>query len=274
MTEGIHTDEAPGLPPPGPDAPRASSPGCRSHRSHPTSGTRNEKAPNTAMGQVILLSLTASLNPTLVAATTVMLLLPSPSKLMLGYLLGAYVTSITLGLVIVFAASNSSTTNTTENTLSPTVDIVLGGLALVGAWVVWSGRQQRIRERRRARKAAKPDKGPPRWQRELNKGSPRTTFLIGMLLTLPGASYLAGLDEIAKLNYSTTVTVLLVIGFNLVMLWLLEVPLASFLIAPDWTPRAIERAKAWVSRHAHTFAVRGLTLFGVLMIIKGVIGLT
>ena len=226
------------------------------------------------MGQVILLSLTASLNPTLIAATTVMLLLPSPSKLMLGYLLGAYVTSITLGLVIVFAASNSSTTNTTENTLSPTVDIVLGGLALVGAWVVWSGRQQRISERRRARKAAKPDKGPPRWQRELNKGSARTTFLIGMLLTLPGASYLAGLDEIAKLNYSTTVTVLLVIGFNLVMLWLLEVPLASFLIAPDWTPRAIERATAWVSRHAHTFAVRGLTLFGVLMIIKGIIGLT
>ena len=60
-----------------------------------------------------------------------------------------------------------------------------------------------------------------------------------MLLTLPGASYLAGLDDIAKLNYSTTVTVLMVIGFNLVMLWLLEVPLISFLIAPEWTPRAI-----------------------------------
>ena len=137
-----------------------------------------------------------------------------------------------------------------------------------------AGVSKRISERRRARKAAKPDRGPPRWQRELNKGSARTTFLIWMLLTLPGASYLAGLDEIAKLKYSTTVTVLLVIGFNLVMLWLLEVPLASFLIAPDWTPRAIERATAWVSRHAHTFAVRGLTLFGVLMIIKGVIGLT
>jgi hypothetical protein len=164
--------------------------------------------------------------------------------------------------------------NTTENTLSPAADIALGLLALVGAWVVWSGRQQRIKERRQARKAAKPDKGPPRWQRELSKGSARTTFLIGMLLTLPGASYLAGLDEIAKLKYSTTVTVLLVIGFNVVMLWLLEVPLASFLIAPDWTPRAVERAKAWVSRHAHTFAVRGLTLFGVLMIIKGIIGLT
>ncbi len=225
------------------------------------------------MGQVILLSLTASLNPTLVAATTVMLLLPSPSKLMLGYLLGAYVTSITLGLVIVFSAS-SSTTSTTENTLSPAVDIALGLLALVGAWVVWSGRHERFVERRRARKAAKPDKGPPRWQRELSKGSARTTFLVGMLLTLPGASYLAGLDEIHKLNYSTTVTVLVVIGFNLVMLWLLEVPLVSFLVAPDWTPRAIERAKAWVSRHSHVFAVRGLTLLGALLIIKGIIGLT
>ena len=88
------------------------------------------------MGDVILLSLTASLNPTLVAATTVMLLLDSPSKLMLGYLLGAYVTSITLGLVIVFSASNSGTTNTTENTLSPAVDIAFGAIALIGAWFV------------------------------------------------------------------------------------------------------------------------------------------
>ncbi len=226
------------------------------------------------MSQVILLSLTASLNPTLVGATTVMLLLDKPARLMLGYLLGAYVTSITLGLVIVFSASNSSTTNTTQNTLSPAVDIALGLLALIGAWAVWSGRHERFKERRRAKKAAQPDKGPPRWQRELSKGSARTTFLVGMLLTLPGASYLAGLDDIHKLNYSTTETVLLVIGFNLVMLWLLEVPLICFVIAPEWTPRAIERAKLWVSRHSHMFAIRGLTLFGVLMIIKGIIGLT
>jgi hypothetical protein len=35
-----------------------------------------------AVGEVLLLSLAASLNPTLVAATTVMLLLPDPAKLM------------------------------------------------------------------------------------------------------------------------------------------------------------------------------------------------
>ena len=196
------------------------------------------------MGEVVLLSLTASLNPTLVAATTVMLLLDEPAKLMLGYLLGAYMTSITLGLVIVFSLSNSSTSNTTENTISPAVGHRVGGDRPGGRVRPYTGRHERLSERRRARKAAKPDKGPPRWQRELSKGSARTTFVIGALLTLPGASYLAGLDQIHKLKYSTTVTVLIVIGFNLVMLWLLEVPLASFLIAPDWTPRAIDRAKA------------------------------
>ena len=225
------------------------------------------------MGQVILLSLTASLNPTLVAATTVMLLLDKPARLMSGYLLGAYMTSITLGLVIVFSLSNSSTTSTTENTLSPAVDIGLGAVALAVSFVLYTGRYERIRERRRARKAAQPDKDPPRWQRELSKGSPRTTFVIGALLTLPGASYLAGLDEIHKLKYSTTATVLLVIGFNLVMLWLLEVPLASFLVAPEWTPRAIDRAKNWVTRHAHIFAVRGFAAVGALLVIKGIIGL-
>jgi Sap, sulfolipid-1-addressing protein len=225
------------------------------------------------MGQVILLSLAASLNPTLVGATTVMLLLPNPTRLMLGYLLGALITSMTLGLVIVFSLTDSGAANTAEDTLSPAADIVLGTLALIGAWTLWSGRHERRAERRRARKDAKPDEGPPRWQRELSKGSARTTVVVGALLTLPGASYLAGLDQIHELDYSTTTTVLLVVGFNLVMLWMLELPLVSFAVAPDWTPRAVERAKAWFSRNAHVLAVRGLTALGALLILKGGVGL-
>jgi len=225
------------------------------------------------MSQVILLSLTASLNPTLVAATTVMLLLDRPTRLMAGYLLGAYMTSITLGLIIVFSLANSGASNTTENTISPAVDIGLGAIALAIAFVLHTGRDQALRERRQARKAANPNKEPPRWQREMSKGSPRATFVVGALLTLPGASYLAGLDQIHKLHYSTPVTVLLVIGFNLVMMWLLEVPLIAFLIAPEQTPRAIERAKAWVSRHARVVAIRGAAAVGALLIIKGLIGL-
>lgn len=225
------------------------------------------------MSEVLLLSLAASLNPTLVGATTVMMLLDRPVRLLIGYLLGAYLTSITLGLVIVFSLTNSSAASTTENTLSPAVDIALGAIALLIALALRLGWQKRISERRRARKAANPDKEPPRWQRELNKGSPRATFIVGALLTLPGASYLAGLDQIHKLHESTTTTVLLVVGFNLVMMWMLEVPLAMFVLRPEWTPGAITRARAWVGRHAYVFALRASASIGILLVIKGTLEL-
>jgi hypothetical protein len=226
------------------------------------------------MGTVFLFALTSTLNPTLLAASTLMMLLPSPAKLMLGYLLGAMLTSITLGLVIVFSLSSSSTVSTTKKTISPAVDIALGALFLVLAFVLASGRASRARERRRERKERKGgDTQPPRWQRALSKGTARTTFVIGALLTLPGASYLAGLDQIHKLNYGTTETVLLVIAFNIVMLALLEVPLVCFLVAPQWTPGAIARAKAWIGRRGPELGARALTVIGVLLIVKGVIGL-
>ncbi|HTA14963.1 MAG TPA: GAP family protein [Solirubrobacteraceae bacterium] len=225
------------------------------------------------MGQVFLLSLAAALNPVLVGASTVMLLLPNPKRLMLGYLLGALMTSITLGLVIVFALKGSSTVSTTENTINPAVDVALGVIFLLAAFVLGTGRDKSIAERRQARKGPKEDKGPPRWQQALSKGSARTTFVVGALLTLPGASYLAGLDQIEKQNLSTTATVLAVIGFNLVMLILLELPLLGYTIAPDWTPGAVERSKAWVNRNGKRAAVIALTVLGSALVIKGLIGL-
>src|SRR3954469_14435280 len=133
-----------------------------------------------------------------------MLLLPDPKRLMLGYWLGAMITSITLGLVIVFTIKGSGAVSTTKNTLSPLVDIALGGIALVIALVLATERDRRLVELRANRK---PRKGPPRWQQALSNGTARTTFAIGALLTLPGASYLVGLDRIGKLDYGTAETV-------------------------------------------------------------------
>ena len=222
------------------------------------------------MGDVFLLALTAALNPTLVAASTVMMILPNPRRLMLGYLLGALLTSITLGLIIVFSLNDSSAVSTTQNTVSPAATIGLGVIALIGAFVLRSERHERASERRREQKR---DKAPPRWQQAMAKGTARTTFVVGALLTLPGASYLAGLNRIHKLHDSTAATIGLVVVFNLIMLALLEVPLLCFTIAPAWTTASIDRAKAWMARHGHQFAVGGLAAVGGLLVIKGLIEL-
>ena len=227
------------------------------------------------MDSILFWACTAAFNPTLLGATTVMLLLDHPKRLLLGYLAGAALTSVTLGMVIVFALDGSSgATSTGQNTLSPTADLALGGLLLVVAYVIRPGRATRedgrLAERRRGRAESKKDKGPPRWQQALSKATARTTFVVGVVLTLPGASYLIGLNEIAGKDASTAATVAMILGFNLILLILLELPLVSYAVAPDWTPDAIHRFKGWFNRSSKKLAFRLAAGVGVLSIIRGV----
>lgn len=229
------------------------------------------------MNSALFWAFAAALNPTLLGATTVMLLLDHPKRLLLGYLLGAMTTSITLGLVIVFAFNGSGSQSTGRSTLAPAMDLALGALVLLIAYLIRPGRPPReggkLAERRRRRAEAKKEKGPPRWQQMLSKGTARTTFVVGVLLTLPGGSYLIGLDHIAGQDASTVATVAMVFGFNLIMLMALELPLISYTVAPEWTPDAIARFKAWFNRNARVFGFRLALAVGLLLIARGVIEL-
>jgi hypothetical protein len=225
---------------------------------------------------ILLLAFSAALNPTLLAATTVMLLLPRPRNLMLGYLLGAMMTSISLGLVIVFSLEDSGAVKVAKDTLGPAADIALGAIFLIVAQALSAERDAILRERRERRKVAKGKakrKGPPRWQLALSRGTPRTTFVIGALLTLPGASYLVALTRLAKDDLGTPESVLVVVGFNLIMLALLELPLLSYLLQPDATPGRVERFKAWLRRDGRRIAIRIVTVAGALLVVRGVITL-
>ena len=65
---------------------------------------------------------------------------------------------------------------------------------------------------------------------------------------------------------------LVVLGFNIVCSGCSRSP-RLLPLGPEKTPEKIDRAKAWVSRHAHMFAIRGFAAVGALLIIKGIVGL-
>ena len=223
------------------------------------------------MGAVILLAFTAAFNPTEIAAVTVMLLLRNPDRLMLGYWLGAMVTGIASGLVIVFALQDSAE-QSTKHTVSPVVQLVFAALLIVAAIALAKGGGKRL-EKKEKEKKDKEDKKPPRWQRTLEKGNAWQTFVVGILLSFPGASYLAALDRLIHLHYSAFVVVLILVGFNLIQNLLIEIPMLAFKIWPTQTPAAIDSAKAWVSSHGRTYGVWGLAILGVALAIISVIGL-
>jgi hypothetical protein len=57
------------------------------------------------------------------------------------------------------------------------------------------------------------------------------------------------------------------------MLMLLELPLLGYTFAPDWTPGAMERSKAWAGRNGHKAAAIALRVLGGALVVKGMAGL-
>ena len=221
---------------------------------------------------IFLLSLLAMFNPTLLAAVTIMMLLPDPRRLITGYLLGAYLTSIGLGLAIVFSLHNDSGVESSKKTLSPLEDLVFGAILAIVGWALLTGRVAQIKEGRKRRHEAK--HGPKEEkeslpERLLGRGSMRITFAVGALLSLPGASYFVALDKIAKLGWPSVSTALAVIVFCLIQQLLLELPLIGFWLAPDWTQRAVVRFRGWIEKNAARAAGYVALVLGLLLIIRG-----
>jgi hypothetical protein len=224
------------------------------------------------VGSILGLAFFAAVNPTLLAAATVMMLLPNTRRLMFGYLLGALVTSVTVGLLIVFAL-NDSASSTSKHTIGPGEDLVIGAILLLAAYFLLSGRGAELSERRRRRKEAKTESEPKQsWpERMLGRGSARVTFAVGLVLSFPGVSYLTALDRMAKLDASDAELVGLVLVFCLIQQLLLELPLIGFALAPDWTQGAVTSFREWIGRNARRAGGCVALTLGALLILRGLL---
>lgn len=222
--------------------------------------------------EILGLALLAMFNPTLLAVTAIMMLLRDPKRLMLGYLLGAYLTSITLGLLIVFKLQGDASLHTTQRTLSPLEDLVIGALLVVAGLVLKGQRMEARRERKKAEKEAEgPKKSLP--EKLLGRGDPRLTFFAGVILTFPGASYLAALAKISKLEINDAWIVVIVLAVCVIQQALLELPVVGYLLRPEWTQGAVERFRSWLDRRGRQAAANVAIVLGALLLLRGALAL-
>jgi len=213
------------------------------------------------------LSLTAMLNPTLLAAVTVMMLLPETKRLMLGYLLGSYLTSIAAGLLIAFSFHGSGGVELAQSTLTPGEDLVFGAIALIIGLVLRSGVGE---ERRRKKQESEKESWP---QRMLGRGSPKVAFAVGAVLSFPGASYLVALNRLVHLDPGAGATVLLVVLFCLIQAAFLEAPLIGYAISPERTQRAVDGFRRWLSERGRIAGARVAIVIGILLLVRGTLEL-
>ena len=230
---------------------------------------------NRDLAIILLSAVLATLNPSLLAAVTVMLLLPNPKRLMLGYLLGAYTTSIAAGLAIVFSLARIKRRHNLKAHRPVRARTSRSPRSRSRSHSCWQPGATRRSERgvsdERQAKASDRQTKQPWQQRMLGRGTVGVTFVVGAVVSFPGVSYLNALDHIVKLNPPTVPILLLVLYFCLMQQILLELPLLASLFAAEWTQGIVVRFKAWLARHGRRIAVIALSAIGILLATRGLL---
>ncbi|HET9677146.1 MAG TPA: GAP family protein [Solirubrobacterales bacterium] len=195
------------------------------------------------------------------------MVLQETKRLMLGYLLGSYLTSISVGLLVVFSFHDSAGVSTARTTLTPAEDLVFGAIALIVGLVLRSNLGE---ERRRRKKGSEKESWP---QRLLGRGDPKVAFAVGAILSFPGASYLVALNRLVHLDPGVGATIVLVVLFCLIQAAFLELPLVGYAVSPERTQRAVDGFRRWLREKGRRTAAAGAMAIGLLLLVRGLLEL-
>jgi hypothetical protein len=221
------------------------------------------------MLNVLVLAIGAAISPTILAVVIVVLRRPHPRRLLAAYLFGGLLTSIAVGVAVV-TSLNGIDFSEAGPAPGPIVDLTVGALSLVVAFVLATDRDARLADRRRERRVARPARDP--WsERVLSHGRAPIAFVVGMVLNLPGAMYLVALKDIAEFEGGFGGQLLAILVFNLVMFALAEVPLLGYSFAPEKTQERVERLNAWMSGHARQIVIAVAAAIGLYLIARGLV---
>jgi hypothetical protein len=215
--------------------------------------------------EIFVLALASMVWPALVAVVVVALASPQPVKLLSVFLVASLLTTVSIGLVIVFVLRGSSLFSGSRS-FSPAVDLAAGIGALIAGLVVRRGR--------RSTPQPKAKKEGPTWtERTLSRGAP-LAFVAGIVLNIaPGVFPFVAMKNIAELDYSPAASVALVVGFYLIMFLPAEVPLGCYLVAPARTSVEVGRFNSWLARNVRQIAAITLFVVGAYLVVRGIVGL-
>ncbi len=177
--------------------------------------------------ELLLLAIAAAFYPALLAVVIIFLGRPHPKRSLTFFLAGAWLASLTIGLVAVFVLEGAGLDSSSRGTFNAAIYIALGALAIsAGAYLLW-----------RPPKPKKPKENgkPSMTQRVLTKDNSWLVFVLGIVLNMPGVWYLIALKDIGLADWTAAEKVVALVLFNLIMFSFVEAPLLGYLVARDWT---------------------------------------
>jgi len=234
------------------------------------------------MAELLLLGVASAFWPTLLAIVILSVRAPHPGRLMASFLAAGLLTTVVVGLSVIYALQESPGTSGAKHSFGPLAQIVVGSLAVLAALALHYRHSRRPPEV--DAEAPQPEVDAEAPQPEVDAAAPRPgwiermlargaalAFVAGVVLNIvPGFFPVIALKDIAEMEKSVAETTVIVIGFYLIMFAFIEIPLLGYVFAPARTAREAQRFNTWLDRNAHRLAVGALGIAGTYLIVRGI----
>ena len=216
--------------------------------------------------EILLLAVASAFWPTLILVVVVALRLEHPIRILVFFVAGALLTTISIGVTIVFTLGGTTLASGSNHSVDAAAYLVVGLLSLLAAGALW-------RIGGRPRKPKPPRTKPSFAERSVERGAP-VEFAAGIVLNIiPGTFPFIALLDIARLDVSNAAKVATVVVFYVIMLAFAEVPIVAYLVAPERTIEATNAFNAWLSRNGRRVAAGVLAAVGLYLVVRGLVKL-
>ena len=217
--------------------------------------------------ELALLAILSAFWPTLVLIDVLAFQTPKPERILIAFLAGGLISTVTIGTLLVLRLQDTSIMTSDRSSTDPALSFAIAAIAFLAAYVLnrlGDKPLPRLRRRERPKKPAKP-KGPSFAERAIDRG-PSLAFVAGLLLNIiPGVFPIIALKNLAELDYSAGETISILFVFYLIMFAFVEIPIVSFVVAPDWTEKRVGRFNTWLRKNTRRVIVWILVGGGVYL---------
>jgi Sap, sulfolipid-1-addressing protein len=219
--------------------------------------------------ELTLLAIASAFWPVLVVVDLIALRTPRPVPLLAWFLAGGLLTTISEGLVIVFALEGT-TVGSSRPSVGGWANLIGGCVALLAAYLL---RARAARRRNEQPAEPTPLKKTSRTERMIEDGGPYA-FAAGVVLNVfPGIFPLIALRNISALSYGNGAKILLIVGLYLCTFALIEVPLIGLLVAPARVEPMVRGLNQWLDRNGKRIGIDLLAIVGLFLLARGVVQL-
>jgi len=206
----------------------------------------------------------AAMSPTALLVIAVYLGSAQPRRTGGYYLAGAILMSILTGVIVLVALHAGGLSRPAERQPRYGLRLGIGILALAASAFLFA----------RMRRPVDPGKqGKGFLGRMIANPSPRTAFIVGLLLFSPSVTFIAAIQAIATAHASIELSALalaIVVVLNVLLVWL---PILAHLIVPGWTSRTLTAFNGWLRAHGRIIAAIAAAAAGVILTVNGLRGL-